>query len=124
MNCDADLSLIPVRAWALYIVIKMAAESEVSQLFGELEQCEITGNYFKGLKVANKSMKKLFISCCVLGRFAVCYFTCFSLFFLVLEKVANDKDAFQCKIVCFIQQGKLHDALQMLRSWRVKKGLV
>ena len=40
----------------------------------------------------------------------------------VLEKVPNDKDAFQCKIVCFMQQGKFHDALQILKSNRTKKG--
>ena len=42
--------------------------------------------------------------------------------FVVLEKLPNDKDAFQCKIVCFMQQGKFHDALQILKSSRVKKG--
>ncbi|CAB3998810.1 Signal recognition particle subunit SRP72 [Paramuricea clavata] len=73
----------------------MAAASEVSQLFSDLEQCEKSGNYIKGLKIANK----------------------------ILEKVPNDKDAFQCKIVCFMQQGKFHDALQILKSSRVKKGI-
>lgn len=81
MNCDADLSLIPVRAWALHKAIKMAAESEVSQLFGELEQCEITGNYFKGLKVASKSMKKLFIFFLCFGK--ICGLL-FHMFFFVL----------------------------------------
>ncbi|XP_028391158.1 signal recognition particle subunit SRP72-like [Dendronephthya gigantea] len=73
----------------------MAAASEVSQLFSDLEQCEKSGNYIKGLKIANK----------------------------ILEKVPNDKDAFQCKIVCFMQQGKFHDASQILKSSRVKKGI-
>ena len=72
----------------------MADADEVSQLFSDLEQCEKSGNYIKGLKIANK----------------------------ILEKIPNDKDAFQCKIVCFMQQGKFHDALQILKSSRVKKG--
>ena len=42
--------------------------------------------------------------------------------FIVLEKVPYDKDAFQCKILCFMHQGKFHDALQMLKSSRIKKG--
>lgn len=79
-----------------HVISKMAAVNEVSQLFSELEQCGIAGNYTKGLKVANK----------------------------ILEKIPNDKDAFQGKIVCFIQQGKIHDALQILKSNRIKKGIV
>ena len=33
----------------------MAAVNEVSQLFSDLERCEIDGNYIKGLKISNKS---------------------------------------------------------------------
>jgi hypothetical protein len=40
-------------------IYNMAAASEVSQLFSDLEQCEKSGNYIKGLKIANKS-KRLF----------------------------------------------------------------
>ena len=59
-----------VRLFLVYS--NMAATKEVSQLFSDLEQCEKSGNYIKGLKIANKSKMLLSI------EFLCCVFLCFA----------------------------------------------
>ena len=61
----------------------MAAANEVSQLFSDLEQCEKSGNYIKGLKIANKSKRIVYVD------FA-CFVSLYSVLFLLRKSVSDE----------------------------------